>query len=99
MKNNTLPKTVREAFRILDSMLSAEEVSAFLSMSKSEFCSSQHWGLGLWVRNNWIHGGDEDCLRMLTGNAGDGYLIPVPDYVSDLFLQKYYDHLKRTKSR
>ena len=102
-----IPVTIRQAFAIIDGMLSPEDKAAALSLSRSQFTLKEHFGLGLWIRNNWIHGSDENespevkqrrrlCLRMLAG-VKDGELLPPPDVVSGLFLERYYKHLNRVK--
>ena len=106
MENIKVPTTTREAFEILDSMINAEDKAAFLSQSKSVFVAEQHFSLGMWIRNNWIYGPGEDnnsedaalrekCFRMLAG-LKEGDMFGHPDEVSGRFLEKYYDHLKRT---
>lgn len=103
-----IPTTTRQAFAILDEMISEEEKKAYLKQSKADFTAEQHMGLGLYIRNNWIFGpGEEDedpeeaasrekCFRMLAGMKEGDMLFEHPDEVSSRFLEKYYDHLKRT---
>ena len=93
---NNIPKTVRQAFAMLDRLTSNEDKSCFLMQSKSDFVCEQHFGLGLWIRNNWIYGTEDDsCLRILAGLGKDDVCLEHPDTVSSRFLEKYYDHLKR----
>ena len=93
---NNIPKTVRQAFAMLDSLTSHEDKGHFLKQSKSDFVCEQHFGLGLWIRNNWIYGIEDDsCLRVLAGLGKDEVCLEHPDTVSSRFLEKYYDHLKR----
>ena len=109
MKKNSIPTTTRQAFAILDAMLTPEERAEFSSQSKSEFCYQQHFGLGLWIRNNWIYGPNDDdpqerelgdaCFRMLAGLKSKDCFFPHPDMVSDSFLQRYYRHLKETQKK
>ena len=79
--------TNRQAFKILDEMTTPEEKAQFLSMSKDDFALSQHFGLGLWIRNNWIYPEKELV-----------YPCEDPDTISSRLLNAYYEHLKR-KSR
>ena len=116
MENIKIPTTTREAFEILDSMIDVEDKAAFLSQSKSGFIAEQHFSLGMWIRDTWIFGSEEEnaearerrkkCLRMLAGvRKGDDpesledLLIGLPDIISDQFLHRYYDHLKRTMKK
>lgn len=81
--NNYLPVSIRQVFAILDEQSTAEEKVGFLSMSKSDFITMQHFGLGAWIRNTWIYG------KEIEGFYGE------PDDLSSELLGKYYDHLKR----
>ena len=107
MENIKVPTTTREAFKILDSMINAEDKAAFLSQSKSDFVAEQHFSLGMWIRNNWIYGPGEyenpeeaalreKCFHMLSGLKEGDMFFGHPDEVSGRFLEKYYEHLKRT---
>ena len=93
---NALPKIVRQAFAFLDALACPENRKLFLEQSKADFVCDQHFGLGLWIRNNWIYGTDDkSCLRMLAGLGKGELCLEHPDSVSSRFLAKYYDHLKR----
>ena len=107
MKENTIPTTTRQAFKILDELVTPEEKAYFLSLSQSDFSAEEHMGLGMWIRNNWIYGRDDDetpeerelrdrCYRMISGMKEGDFLFEHPDTVSARFLEKYYRHLKRT---
>lgn len=103
-----VPTTIRQAFKILDKMITKKERKAFLSQSQFDFTAEQHFGLGMWIRNNWIYGPEYEegtderelrdrCYRMLAGGKGDDIIyFEHPDVVSGRFLEKYYKHLKRT---
>lgn len=94
MQTNQIPKTTRQAFRILDQMLSVEDKQAIISQSSSVFSAEQHFGLGLWIRNNWMYNDDEHCGLFAKSLAEPGYLVH-EDSLSDEFLERYYRHLKR----
>jgi len=107
MENIKIPTTTREALEILDSMIDAEDKTVFISQSKSDFVAEQHFSLGMWIRNDWIYSPGEDenpeetalrekCFRMLAGMNEGEMFFGHPDEVSGRFLEKYYDHLKRT---
>ena len=103
METKTIPTNLRQAFKILDEMLSQEDKEYNLSQSKFEFTADEHVDLGMWIRNEWIYGpeSDEDreksalLLKSLGAMTEDGFQIEMPDMVSDKILEKYYDHLKR----
>lgn len=106
-KLNNIPITSRKAFRILDEMIPSDERVAMALLSRSDFSGTEHMRLGLWIRNNWIHGDSEgmpeeekarrkECLRMLSGGKdNDGLYSVMPDMVSTRFLERYHDHLRR----
>ena len=110
MKKNNIPTTIRQAFKILDANITADDKAHFLTMTKSEFGSEEHFGLGMWIRNNWIYGPDYEegkeerelrdrCYRMLSGSKEEYFFFEHPDTISERFLEKYYDHLKRTNKQ
>ena len=95
MKNNTIPTTLRQAFKMLDAMLSDEEKTNALAQSRSEFALNEHFGLGVWIRNNWIYG-DEKGIGIF---AKEECLFRHPDSLSSDFLERYHDHLRRSMSK
>ena len=95
MKNNTIPTTLRQAFKMLDAMLSDEEKTNALAQSRSEFALNEHFGLGVWIRNNWIYG-DEKGIGIF---AKEEYRLQHPDSLSGDFLERYHDHLRRSKPK
>ncbi len=109
MNANTIPTTARQAFKILDAMLTPEDIADFCGMSALEFSSGQHFGLGMWIRNNWIYGpGEEDdkerelrdaCYCMLAGVPRKDYMFEHPDVVSGRFLERYHRHLKKIQKK
>ena len=58
MSKKKYPKTTEEAFELIDKMLTDEEKCNAIKQKASTFSSEQHFGLGLWVRNNWIFCGN-----------------------------------------
>lgn len=91
-----IPTTTRQAFKIIDGMLSKEEKKAFLAKDKFEFTNDAHFGLGAWVRDTWIYA-DKNGEGLFAPDLNACQVIYVdPDTQSAEFLGKYYDHLKRT---
>jgi hypothetical protein len=106
MDKTLIPTTARQAFKILDGLTTAEEKLGFLRQSRLEFTCSQHFGLGLWIRNNWIYedGGTESdeerkrldrCKDMLSGTKAGDVPFMSADQISGMFLERYYNHLHR----
>lgn len=84
MNNPPIPTTARQAFKILDGLTTPEEKAAFLSKSKAEFVIDEHFDLGAWIRNNWIYAAE-----------GGEPVFEHPDMISEHWLERYYEHLKR----
>ena len=101
-----IPTTEEEAFRILDEVYPLEDKLMALSKTKDEFTIDEHFGLGMWIRNNWIHRPEIDdpvlahryeaCYAMLNGEKDTAFHFRHYDELSSDFLEKYYDHLKAT---
>jgi len=100
-----VPTTEEEGFRILDDLLAPDEKMAAVQQEKDEFVTNEHFGLGMWIRNNWVYRLESDdkvvkdrydrCNAMLTGmEPADGFIFMPADIISSDFLEKYYDHLK-----
>lgn len=52
-----------------------------------------HFGLGMWIRNNWIYG----CPESVNVNDIPAFLDTMfehPNSVSSKILEKYYDYLR-----
>ncbi len=92
-RQSGLPTSLQEAFKVLDEMLTSEDLTLFRSQTREEFVITQHFGLGQWVRNTWFFGSDEETRRRL---FGDDYLHA--DAASGELLEKYYNHLISTKN-
>lgn len=101
-----IPQTEEEAFVILDHVFPLEEKRMALEGSKEEFTTQEHFGLGMWIRNNWVYPPEDadnetverymKCYSMLNGEEDAAYPYRHPDDISGSFLEKYYDHLKAT---
>lgn len=91
MKKKSIPTTTREAFKILDGMLTEEEKQDALSKSRSQFAGDEHFGLGMWIRNEWYFAND----RKWNFGYNDEAFAVLPDMLSQSLLERYHDHLKR----
>ena len=100
-KENKIPKTKEECFAVLDAMLSDEDKATIAAM---EDTIELHFGLGMWIRNNWIYQQSEDDVKTLMrnfidvdGNEDDfNYYFDViqPDDYSAMILDAYQEYLK-----
>ena len=101
--NKNVAKMAECGYRTVAEMLLQDKEFA-VQDSKEGFVTSEHFGLGMWIRNHWIHRIDTPdeiandrynaCYRMLTGSKEDDPRLIDPDSISSDFLEKYYDHLK-----
>ena len=89
---------------MLDALLTDEEKKVALKTpDDAEFASNQHFGLGLWVRNNWIYGGKVE-RSVLTGagiesepgkTVHEALLFGMTaDDLSTKFVELYHKHLR-----
>ena len=84
-----IPHTYEEAFLLLDKRLKKSER---IEIAKHADAFDLHFGLGLWIRNNWIYG------------KSDEYLCEEPDrkdmpiFISDLessdLIERYVVYLR-----
>lgn len=91
-----IPRTKTECFEILDELLSQEDKDAIAQM---EDTIDLHFGLGMWIRNNWIYPqSQEDVEKLLKqfDDCGDDDLplFMHPDDYSSTILDAYQDYLK-----
>ena len=98
MKKSKLPKSSREAFAILDKMLTEEDIHAILHEPNT---IDLHFSLGLWIRNNWIHPHKEEIMKAFgLYKEEDGFpntFLYLLDHLSDIIIKRYIQHLKRKK--
>ena len=98
-KKEIIPKTKQECFEILDGMLSQEDKDAIAEM---EDTIDLHFGLGMWIRNNWIYPQSDEAvealLRQFDDDADDDMPLFIhPDDYSSMILDAYQEYLKSKK--
>lgn len=87
------PKTAAEAWERLDKRLTQEEKQQIV---EADSMSDFHFGLGMWIRNNWIYTGDEEDLKSLMKDLGASEFL-IGDMASSAILRAYQKHLKEKK--
>lgn len=98
-KEKRIPKTKEECFAILDEMLSQKDKDAITQM---EDTIDLHFGLGMWIRNNWIYPQSNEAvealLRQFDDEADDDMPLFIhPDDYSSMILDSYQEYLKTKK--
>lgn len=53
-KHKEIPKTLEECFLALDKIFSDKEKIAFGEMTEDEFFCETHFGVGMYIRNQWL---------------------------------------------
>lgn len=92
------PKTKQECFDMLDEMLTQEDKDAIAQM---EDTVDLHFGLGMWIRNNWIYPRtiktNQTLIRQFVVVDDNMPLFVHPDDYSEVILDAYQDYLKQKK--
>ena len=80
-----IPKNLADCHRTLDTLLTDSTQQKIIAMSESEFTSGTHFGLGMWIRNNW---------GLWSGSRLQDYFekkgLHHPDDMSGLILRTYW---------
>lgn len=84
-----IPKNLKNCFDRLNSMLSEKIIEEIKTKTEKDFTTSSHFGLGLWIRNNW---GLWQGSRLHHFFKAKGIFLP--DDMSEIILTSYYRKLK-----
>lgn len=83
-----IPKNLEECFIQLDKILKPKDIETIKNLKSKDDMSNYHFGLGLWIRNNWgLWGGSR--LQIYFFNKGVNH----PDNMSGIILEYYYEWL------
>lgn len=85
------PLTKEIAFARLDKRLSEEDKKAIL---KAKDMIEFHFTLGMWIRNTWIYGNEEERVQALAKDLGEVVWFSADD-LSSAILDGYKKHLKK----
>jgi hypothetical protein len=83
-----IPKNLEECFLELNKLLKTKDIEEIKNLKSKEEMGMYHFGLGMWLRNNWsLWGGSRLQQYFIKKN------IEHPDHMSGLILNYYYDWL------
>ena len=86
-----IPQTKQETFSQLDAMLSEMDKNELANGDAIEY----HFSLGMWIRNNWLYGQEEeDVSRLAKAFRADSFIFD-PDGVSGKIIESYQKYLRR----
>ena len=89
------PLTKEIAFARLDKRLSEEDKMAIL---KARNMIEFHFTLGMWIRNTWIYGNEEERVEALAKDLGEDLWFSADD-LSSAILDGYKKHLKKNMKK
>lgn len=83
-----IPRDLEDCFHQLDTLLSSQDLRTIKNYESSDEMINLHFGLGMWMRNNWgLWGGSR--LQKYCLQRG----LRHPDYMSDTILRYYWEYL------
>lgn len=83
-----IPKNLEDCFLELNKLLKTKDIEAIKNLKSKDELNLYHFGLGMWLRNNWgLWGGSR--LQQYFFKKG----IDHPDNMSGIILDYYYDWL------
>lgn len=86
------PLTKEIAFARLDKRLSEEDKKAIL---KAKGMIKFHFTLGMWIRNTWIYGNEEERVEALAKDLRMDHIPWHADDISSALLDGYKKHLRK----
>lgn len=78
-----IPTNLNEAYTFLDESLSDEDI-AYIKDCTDEDLVMMHFGLGLWIRNNWVYPSSNKIAQEFITRG-----INHPDEISGLIIKGY----------
>jgi len=83
------PKTVAQALELLNSHMTTENLAQIQAMPEDALYRL-HFGLGRWIRNNWIYQGDKELLAFFKTQR-----LRHPDDMSTIIIQSFWRTLHK----
>ena len=85
------PENLNEVFQFLDNDWSIVRKTHFKNLSESNATASEHFGMGLWIRNTWIRGDRNPPLVKYFHSIG----LYRPDDISSVIMLSYHRKLNQ----
>lgn len=85
-----IPANIEEAIAELEKMLHPEFIEEARAMTELEFLNSQHFGLTMWIRNNWELWGINPLTQSLRTQG-----MTDPSQMASFLLGKFWQHLQQ----
>jgi hypothetical protein len=79
------PSSIEECFNIIDEIFKENSEIDITNMTELHFVAKTQFGLGMWMRNQWIHI-ENSNIKKFFENKG----IYHPDDMSGIILTSYY---------
>lgn len=83
-----IPEPLEECFVELKKLLSKEQLEEFKSTKEDDLVGYYHFGLGMWIRNNWGLWSDSPLVQYFKGIG-----IDHPDSMSEIILTWFHRYL------
>ena len=84
-----IPETLEEAYKALDELLAPEDIAYIKELSEEDIIEL-HFGLGMWIRNNWLYPTNSRLTKELLELKPD---FSHPDDMSSFILLEYNRYL------
>jgi hypothetical protein len=83
------PACLEECYPLLKDAVGADGIKRLKAMDRNEL-GSLHFSLGMWIRNQWVHGGSpmRDRLESARVSVAEG------DEISRLIIEGFWRHLR-----
>ncbi len=91
-KYNIIPKNLEECFIELKKILPEGALEKFKNTKEDEAVVNAHFGLGIWIRNEWIRNRPGESQRPLKKYFSD-IGIYHPDDMSSIILRSFHRYL------
>ena len=87
----SIPRDIDEAVRALRSLLPESELREFAALSEQEASISAHFGIGMFIRNNWLYPAGSPLAASLRDE--DDFFFDA-DSASDLVVRALWRNLR-----